>query len=74
MYRRYRELCDKVYDTLHATAGKRRMDNFKRNVAEKGGNELTRERNRLQTCSTLKAGHSKLRNEPYLLPLKLEKG
>ena len=50
MYRRYRELCDKVYDTLHATAGKRRMDNFKRNVAEKGGNELTRERNRLQTC------------------------
>lgn len=48
MYHRYRELCDKVYDTLHATAGKRRMDNFKRNVAEKGGNELTRERNRLQ--------------------------
>lgn len=48
MYRRYRELCDKVYDTLHATAGKRRMDNFKRNVTEKGGNELTRERNRLQ--------------------------
>lgn len=48
MYRRYRELCDKVYDTLHATAGKRRMDNFKRTVAEKGGNELTRERNRLQ--------------------------
>ena len=48
MYRRYRELCDKVYDTLHATAGKRRMDNFKRNVAEKGGNELTRARNRLQ--------------------------
>lgn len=48
MYRRYRELCDKVYDTLHATAGKRRMDNFRRNVAEKGGNELTRERNRLQ--------------------------
>lgn len=48
MYRRYRELCDKVYDTLHATAGKRRMDNFKRNVAEKGSNELTRERNRLQ--------------------------
>lgn len=48
MYRRYRELCDKVYDTLHQTAGRRRMDNFKRNVAEKGGNELTRERNRLQ--------------------------
>ena len=28
MYRRYRELCDKIYDTLHETAGRRRMDNF----------------------------------------------
>ena len=48
MYRRYRELCDKIYDTLHETAGKRRMDNFRKNVADKGGNELTRERSRLQ--------------------------
>lgn len=48
MYRRYRELCDKIYDTLHETAGKRRMDSFRKNVADKGGNELTRERSRLQ--------------------------
>lgn len=48
MYRRYRELCDKIYDTLHESAGKRRMDNFRKNVADKGGNELTRERSRLQ--------------------------
>lgn len=48
MYRRYRELCDKIYDTLHETVGKRRMDNFRKNVADKGGNELTRERSRLQ--------------------------
>ena len=48
MYRRYRELCDKIYDTLHETAGRRRMDNFRKNVADKGGSELTRERGRLQ--------------------------
>ena len=48
MYRRYRELCDKIYGKLHENAGKRRMENFRKNVAEKGGNELTRERNRLQ--------------------------
>ena len=44
MYRRYRELCDKIYDTLHETAGRRRMDNFRKNVADKAGSELTRER------------------------------
>lgn len=50
MYRRYRELCDKIYDTLHETAGRRRMDNFRKNVADKGGSELTRERGRLQSA------------------------
>lgn len=50
MYRRYRELCDKIYDTLHETAGRRRMDNFRKNVADKGGSELTRERGRLQNA------------------------
>lgn len=48
MYRRYRELCDKIYDALHVSAGRRRMDNFRKTVADKGGSELTRERNRLQ--------------------------
>ncbi len=48
MYRRYRELCDKIYNTLHETAGRRRMDNFRKTVADKGGSELTRERSRLQ--------------------------
>lgn len=48
MYRRYRALCDKIYDALHETQGQRRIDNFRRNVAEKGGSELTRERARLQ--------------------------
>lgn len=50
MYRRYRELCDKIYDTLHETAGRLRMDNFRKNVADKGGSELTRERGRLQNA------------------------
>lgn len=50
MYRRYRELCDKIYDTLHETAGRRRMDNFRKNVADKGGSELIRERGRLQNA------------------------
>lgn len=48
MYRRYRALCDKIYGALHETQGRRRMDSFRRNVAEKGGSELTRERTRLQ--------------------------
>lgn len=49
IYRRYRELCNKIYDTLHESAGRRRMDNFRKNVADKGGSELTRERSRLQS-------------------------
>lgn len=48
MYRRYREVCDKIYNTIHETAGRRRMDNFRKTVADKGGSELTRERSRLQ--------------------------
>ena len=54
MYRRYRELCDKIYDALHETAGRRRMDNFRRTVADKGGSELTRERSRLQNAMEAK--------------------
>lgn len=48
MYRAYRDLCDKIYDSLHETEGRRRIDNFRKTVAEKGGTELTRERARLQ--------------------------
>ena len=50
MYRRYRELCDKIYDALHVSAGRKRMDNFRKTVADKGGSELTRERSRLQAA------------------------
>lgn len=50
MYKRYREVCDKIYKELHVSAGRRNLEHFKKNVAEKGGNELTRERNRLMTA------------------------
>ena len=60
MYRRYRELCDKIYDSLHESAGRRRMDNFRRNVADKGGNELTRERTRL--LNALEAKKQEIQN------------
>ncbi len=50
MYARYREVCDRIYKELHLSAGRRNLENFKKNVAEKGGNELTCERNRLMTA------------------------
>ena len=60
MYRRYRELCDTIYNTLHENAGRRHMDNFRRNVAEKEGNELTRERTRL--LNALEAKKQEIQN------------
>ena len=60
MYRRYRELCDTIYHALHENAGRRHMDNFRRNVAEKEGNELTRERTRL--LNALEAKKQEIQN------------
>lgn len=50
MYKRYREVCDRIYKELHISSGRRNLDNFKKNVADKDGNELTRERSRLMTA------------------------
>lgn len=50
MYKRYREVCDRIYKELHVSAGRRNLEKFKNAVADKGGNELTRERNRLTTA------------------------
>lgn len=47
VYKAYREVVDKLFDQLHMNAGRRQMDHFRRNVNDKGGNELTRERSRL---------------------------
>ena len=60
MYLRYRELCDTIYNALHENAGRRHMDNFRRNVAEKEGNELTRERTRL--LNALEAKKQEIQN------------
>ena len=60
MYRRYRELCDTIYNALHENAGRRHMDNFRRNVAEKEGNELTCERTRL--LNALEAKKQEIQN------------
>lgn len=51
LFRRYRELCDKFYNARHEQAGRRRMENFRKgvaNLAGKGGSELSREKARLQ--------------------------
>lgn len=50
MYKRYREVCDRIYDELHISAGRRNLENFKKNVADKGGNELSREKARLMAA------------------------
>ena len=60
MYRQYRDVCDRIYKDLHVSAGRRNLENFRKNVAEKGGNELTRERTRLQT--SLEAKRQEINN------------
>lgn len=50
IYKQYREVVDRIYNELHLSAGRRHLENFKKNVADKGGNELVRERTRLMTA------------------------
>ena len=50
IYQQYRAICDKLYDQLHVSARRRNVDNFRRKVSEKVGNELDRERARLQAA------------------------
>jgi hypothetical protein len=42
IYRTYRTLCDKIYETVHREAGRRRIDNIARRAAQNGGSELQR--------------------------------
>ena len=42
IYRTYRNLCDKIYDTLHREAGRRRVDNIARRAAQTGSSEVQR--------------------------------
>lgn len=50
IYAEYRELADKLFDAINKSNAKRRINNFRSNLkssAEKGGNALNRERDRL---------------------------
>lgn len=50
IYKEYHDVLDKIYDELHVSAARKRMDNFRnnlKNVAERGGNALDNERARL---------------------------
>lgn len=42
LYRAYRAACDKLYETIHQSAGRRRVDNLVRRAAQSGGNERQR--------------------------------
>jgi len=60
VYKKYREVLDRIYQELHVSAGRRNLENFKKNVADKAENELTRERNRLM--SAYEAKKSEIQN------------
>lgn len=59
VYKQYREVVDRIYNELHLSAGRRHLENFKKNVADKGGNELVRERTRLMTAYEAKKAEIK---------------
>lgn len=50
VYKEYREICDKIYDSLSQSQARKRLNNFKNNLANKvkeEGSNLTAERNRM---------------------------
>ena len=51
LYKEYRELCDKIYDAYGVSQAKRRLNNFRQNLAEKvenAGSSLGSERQKMQ--------------------------
>ncbi len=54
LYKRYRDVLDKIYQGRRASAGRRNLENFKSSVAEKGGSDLSREYDRLMRAFELK--------------------
>lgn len=50
MYKRYREVCNRLYEQLHISARRRGVEDYKRNVTAKGGSDLSRELNRLRAA------------------------
>lgn len=50
VYKEYREICDKIYDSLNQSQARKRLNNFKSNLANKvkeEGSNLSIERNRM---------------------------
>ena len=50
IYKEYHDILDKIYDKLHITVTRRRLDNFKnnlKNVAKRGEDAIDNERGRL---------------------------
>ena len=50
IYKRYREVCDRLYERLHFNPRRRSTDNFRRNAATKGANDPSRELARLRAA------------------------
>lgn len=50
IYKQYREVLDRIYKDLNISARRRSVENFRRSMAEKSGNELSRELQRLQNA------------------------
>ena len=51
LYKEYRALCDKIYDAYGVSQAKRRLNNFRKNLAERiesAGGSLANERERMQ--------------------------
>lgn len=51
LYKEYRALCDKIYDAYGVSQAKRRLNNFRKNLAERvesAGSSLSSERERMQ--------------------------
>lgn len=45
----YREVCDKIFDKVNSSRRKERLNNFKKNIETKGGNDLQRTKSRLRS-------------------------
>ncbi len=50
MYKRYHDVCNRLYEQLHINARRRGVEDYKRSVAGKGGNDLSREIARLRAA------------------------
>ena len=60
IYKKYREICDRIYKELHVSVRRRSIENFRKEVAEKGEDEISKERRRLRNA--LEAKQAEIKN------------